>query len=345
MGGSSLTHRSYQIGIICALAIEKAVVEVLLDEEHSQLHNIDGDENIYTFGRVHLHCVVIACLPGGSAGKVSAARVAKDMLRSFPAIKLGLMVGIGGGVWTQQTDLRLGDVVVSEPNNMHGGVVQWDFDKTERDGIFRRTGTLNKPPRVLLNAMQQLKIKHLKQGDDLSTHLSEIAAKMPQMVAALSYQGLEHDQLYQWDYQHQGGETCENCDVTRLVKRDLSRIDDRPSIHYGNIASGDQVMRNAATRDMIARQENVLCFEMEAAGLMDDFPCLVIRGVCDYADTHKNKRWQPYAAATAAAYAKELLKVLDYDIAQDSGLSNPQRAATYHNTVTFGNGNKVDDTH
>ncbi|THW71459.1 hypothetical protein D6D18_10463 [Aureobasidium pullulans] len=129
---------SYQIGIICALAIEKAVVEVLLDEEHSQLHNIDGDENIYTFGRVHLHCVVIACLPGGSAGKVSAARVAKDMLRSFPAIKLGLMVGIGGGVWTQQTDLRLGDVVVSEPNNMHGGVVQWDFDKTERDGIFLR---------------------------------------------------------------------------------------------------------------------------------------------------------------------------------------------------------------
>jgi nucleoside phosphorylase len=49
---------------------------------------------------------------------------------------------------------------------------------------------------------------------------------------------------------------------------------------------------------------------MEAAGLMDDFPCLVIRGICDYADSHKNKRWQPYAAATAAAYAKELLNVI-----------------------------------
>ena len=48
----------------------------------------------------------------------------------------------------------------------------------------------------------------------------------------------------------------------------------------------------------------MLCFKMEAAGLMDDFPCLVVRGICDYADSHKNKQWQGYAAATAAAYAK-----------------------------------------
>jgi hypothetical protein len=46
---------------------------------------------------------------------------------------------------------------------------------------------------------------------------------------------------------------------------------------------------------------------MEAAGLMNNFPCIVIRGICDYADSHKNDRWQRYAAATAAAYAKELL--------------------------------------
>jgi hypothetical protein len=49
---------------------------------------------------------------------------------------------------------------------------------------------------------------------------------------------------------------------------------------------------------------------MEAAGLMDDFPCLMVRGICDYADSHKNKYWQPYAAATAAAYAKELLHII-----------------------------------
>jgi nucleoside phosphorylase len=31
-----------------------------------------------------------------------------------------------------------------------------------------------------------------------------------------------------------------------------------------------------------------VCIEMEAAGLMDWFPCLVIRGIYDYADLYKN---------------------------------------------------------
>jgi len=64
------------------------------------------------------------------------------------------------------------------------------------------------------------------------------------------------------------------------------------------------------TRDQLRKDLGVLCVEMEAAGLMDEFPCLVIRGICDYADSRKNKKWQPYAAATAAGYAKELLSIL-----------------------------------
>lgn len=51
----------------------------------------------------------------------------------------------------------------------------------------------------------------------------------------------------------------------------------------------------------------MLCFEMEAAGLMNSFLCLIIRGICDYADSYKNKDWQPYAVVTGAIYAKELL--------------------------------------
>jgi nucleoside phosphorylase len=76
------------------------------------------------------------------------------------------------------------------------------------------------------------------------------------------------------------------------------------------VASGNQVMRDGRTRERLRREMNVLCFEMEAAGLMDNFPCLVVRGICDYADSHKNKRWQPYAASTAAGYAKELLGII-----------------------------------
>lgn len=82
------------------------------------------------------------------------------------------------------------------------------------------------------------------------------------------------------------------------------------------MASGNQVMKHGKTRDQLAQELNVLCFEMEAAGLMDGFPCLVIRGICDYSDSHKNKRWQEYAAATAAAYAKELLSVIQQDETQ-----------------------------
>lgn len=66
-------------------------------------------------------------------------------------------------------------------------------------------------------------------------------------------------------------------------------------------------MKDALTRDRLAAEKDVLCFEMEAAGLMNHFPCLVIRGICDYSDSHKNKKWQGYAAMAAAAYSKDLL--------------------------------------
>jgi hypothetical protein len=105
------------------------------------------------------------------------------------------------------------------------------------------------------------------------------------------------------------GSTCKQCDISKLVKRH-ARDDTNPIVHYGTIASGNRVMRHGTTRDRLRREFDILCFEMEAAGLMNNFPCVVIRGVCDYADSHKNKRWQEYAAATAAACAKELLSII-----------------------------------
>lgn len=69
-------------------------------------------------------------------------------------------------------------------------------------------------------------------------------------------------------------------------------------------------MKDAKRRDLIAQAMDILCSEMEAAGLMDQLPCLVIRGICDYCDSHKHKQWQGYAALTAAAYTKTLLSVV-----------------------------------
>jgi nucleoside phosphorylase len=303
------SREDYSVGIICALDVEKAVVEATLDEEHGRVEKAAGDDNVYTFGRIGAHNVVVACLPAGVMGKVSAAAVAKDMMRSFP-IKVGLMVGICGGVWSERADIRLGDVVVSQPDGQHGGVVQWDYGKIEREGVFRRTGTLDKPPRPLLNAVQSLKARHMLRDSEVSANLAAMLTKYPKLADKFGHQGQEHDELFEASYGHAAGGTCAECDRSRLCNRPV-RIDDHPQIHYGNIASGDQVVKDGPTRDRIAREEGILCFEMEAAGLMDTFPCVVIRGVCDYADSHKNKRWQPYAAATAACYAKELLGEVD----------------------------------
>ena len=88
------------------------------------------------------------------------------------------------------------------------------------------------------------------------------------------------------------------------------RDDDLPWSHYGLIASGNSVIKDGRTREKLGAEIGALCFEMEAAGLMLDFPCIVIRGICDYSDSHKNKQWQGYAALVAASYAKELLEYL-----------------------------------
>ncbi|TKA72754.1 hypothetical protein B0A49_04593 [Cryomyces minteri] len=303
------TRQDYTIGVICALATEKAAVEVMLDEEHPCLDKIEGDDNDYTFGSIGFHNIAVACLPDGKTGNNSAATVAKDMLRSFP-IKIGLMVGIGGGVWSEEVDVRLGDVVVSQPEGKDGGVVQWDFGKTEQGGVFRRTGSLNGPPRVLLNALQNIKTRHLRARNKLPEHLSKMVMNNPHMAEKFGHQGAEHDLLFRPSYGHKSGETCAECDVHELVERLPARTSSDPVIHYGKIASGNQVVKDSVTRDEVAKREGIICFEMEAAGLMDTFPCLVIRGISDYADSHKNKRWQPYAAATAAAFAKELLGVI-----------------------------------
>jgi nucleoside phosphorylase len=112
------------------------------------------------------------------------------------------------------------------------------------------------------------------------------------------------------DYDHPVGKaSCIDCDIDRVTRR-ADRAGQSPVVHYGLIASGNQAMRDGRTREQLRRLMNVLCFEMEAAGLMDDFPCLVVRGIRDYADSHKNKQWQAYAAATAAAYTKELLNII-----------------------------------
>ncbi|KAH8705526.1 hypothetical protein BGW36DRAFT_435391 [Talaromyces proteolyticus] len=316
-------RRDYDVGIICALSIESAAIVAMLDEEYTPLKKLYGDYNDYTFGRIGNHKVVLGQLPAGITGNVPAAITANNMRRSFPEMRIGLMIGIGGGVWSEEHDIRLGDVVVSQPDGKHGGVVQWDKGKTKQGGQFIRTGCLDKPPSNLLQALKALEEQDKTDRVDLQECLDLMVTTKPRMGESFRHPGLHNDQLFEADYDHnEAGDTCEECDPTKLKTRP-SRNDTAPKIHYGNIASGNRVMKHGVTRDAIAKEEGILCFEMEAAGLMDIFPCLVIRGICDYADSHKNDRWQRYAAATAAAVARRLL--LDFIDKQDVAVLKSSR--------------------
>ncbi|KAI4752995.1 hypothetical protein E4T52_14846 [Aureobasidium sp. EXF-3400] len=288
----------------------------MLDERHAPLPNNPDDSNVYTLGRMGVHNIAIAGLPSGNS--VATAVAATHMKYAFPAMRAVLLVGIGGGAPSKENDIRLGDIVVSYPDGEYSGVVQVDRGKTVPTSVdgggFKIKGSLNQPPNLLLNVVNTLKAKHnrLTESDELEfmEYLAKATRDTPRLEA--QYPGEDQDQLFKSSYDHVPNEaTCRNCDVDQAVQREPRR-NSEPRIHFGLIASANNVRKDGRTREMLRQRLNILCFEMEAAGVMNDFACLVIRGISDYADSHKNDQWQPYAAFAAAAYTKEALTLLPH---------------------------------
>jgi nucleoside phosphorylase len=275
-----------------------AAAHAMLDKIHETLPMHADDSNAYILGNIKQHNIVVACLPEGRYGLNNAANVLTHLVRTFPSIRAGLMVGIGGGV-PSKADIRLGDIVVGTR------VVQYDLGKIVGDGQMQHTAIPKIPQQLLGTAVSSLRARHEREGSRIPYILREKFKEHSEYRRPAS-----PDCLFLSTYDHVSQTSaCDECDHSKLVRRRIRETDD-PLIHYGTIASGNQVMRSGTQRDSIARQLDVICFEMEAAGLMDILPCLPIRGICDYSDSHKNKEWQRYAAAAAASYARELLTVL-----------------------------------
>lgn len=289
----TLALSEYTVGWISALAEEHAAAKAMLDDLHElpkdgkEIPTTDG--NSYTVGAIGKHYVVLACLPRGSMGSIVAANCASQLVSAFPTVKVVLMVGIGGGI---PDNVRLGDVVIGAPVGTYSGVVQWDFGKAGKDR-FERTGSQNKPPAALLTAVQDMESNVLLGESNAYQHLKEVIRRRPKLASRFS-----RPQPRVLGQALQSTETATVEDI---------------HIHYGLIASGNQVVKDAKERKRIETEldagKNFLCIEMEAAGL-DGFPCLVIRGISDYADENKNDDWKQYAAAVAAAVAKEVLEHL-----------------------------------
>ncbi|OPB41681.1 hypothetical protein A0O28_0102400 [Trichoderma guizhouense] len=316
MSPNARSHADYTVGWVCALPQEQTAAMAMLDERHESLSKPPTDTNAYTLGSIGQHNIVIACLPKGHAGPNSAATVATQMVQTFSSIKIGLLVGIGGGI---PPKVRLGDVVVSTPDGQFPGVVQWDLGKS------------------LEGALGKLESKHELEGSKIPDILEEFGKAYPQAAKQYLNSTSLKDVLFKPNYLHICGkrtedigeddylgeygasdddnddgeeedddeEGCISCDPSQIVRRKHRSM----RIHYGLIASSNTTIEDAEFRDRLNKELNkkLLCVEMEAAGLMNSFPCIAIRGICDYADSHKNKTWQKYAAAVATAFAKELL--------------------------------------
>lgn len=306
----------YTVGWICAITTEYVAAQAFLDEKHEGPDSLSpNDDNNYTLGKIGKHNVVIAVLPAGEYGTAIAATVATHMLHSFSNVRIGLMVGIGGGAPSSKHDIRLGDIVVSTPYNGQGGVFQYDFGKTIQNQSFKSTRFLNQPPTILRGAVNGLMAQYESEGHQLEETINSILEKKQRLRKKYKRPDQETDRLYQSLITHPLNDDDANCasscgnDTSKLVLRlERTEDEDNPRIHYGLIASADKLMKDALIRDKLAAENKVKCFEMEAAGLMNNFPCLVIRGICDYSDSHKNKEWQGYAAMAAAAYTKDLLR-------------------------------------
>jgi len=239
-------REEYTVGWVCALPVELAAALEMLDEEHAPPERYENDENLYHLGSIAGHYVVIVCLPAGRIGNNPAAAVVTQLRATFKRIQFGLMVGIGGGVPRAGVDIRLGDVVVSQPEKTFGGVVQYDSGKTTLSG-FERTGSLNSPPGILLAAVATVRANEFRGRGRFSEHLAKLDC-----IPKFQRNKTGPDLLFEATYDHDGGQTCEQCITDRLEARPPR--EEEVVVHYGTIASGNQVIRNAAERDKVSAE-------------------------------------------------------------------------------------------
>jgi nucleoside phosphorylase len=318
MSRKRLQLAAYHVAWIAPVSdLELLPSYLMLDEKHDTPdYDTTYDDNVYTCGAIAGHNVVIATCPPGLTGNVNAGRVTGAMFKTFSDIRMAVLVGIGGGVpHAQQSDdptknVHLGDVVVGWPGDGRPACVYYDAGRSHTDGQFETLGTIDKPDRVLLNALAKLTLDH--ETDQSTFHEHHERLLKSKHKRKFTFPGLHQDRLFQAAYRHCGpyGDKCATCDTGQLVDRPARTEEDAAGLifHRGRIATGSAVVQDGERRDQIREICNgALCIEMEAAGVDASRQCLVIRGISDYCDSHKGDAWRSYAAGNAAIFARELL--------------------------------------
>ncbi|KAK6339372.1 hypothetical protein TWF718_008792 [Orbilia javanica] len=322
------------------------LIDQFWDDDGYRYGRAPEDQNTYRTGKIGKYNVVLALLPG--MGKANAANVASGLRSSFRGIEIALIVGICGGVpFYDNQEIILGDVVISGSIVQYDFGRRYTNKFQRKNNSSESLGRANADVRSLLGTLKTNDGLELLERRTLH-HLEELqcrAEKRRKLRGKYNYPGADKDKLFEPSYRHKHhssfncntcnhccadmDDTCERamtgaacsellCDEKHLVRR--ARLEEKlktmgptceiqqPYVHIGTVGSGDTVMRSSQERDRIAKEDNIIAFEMEGAGVWDNLSCIIIKGVCDYCDSHKNKNWQDFASATAASAMKALLE-------------------------------------
>lgn len=317
-----LSCDDYHVAWICPLAdVELRPARLMLDEEHeTPPYDTYYDENTYRCGAINGHAVVIATCSQGETGNVNAERLTGPMFKTFPNIRMVVLVGIGGGIprSTLSNDplenLHLGDVVVGWPGDGKPACVYHDRGRSHAGGHFEMVGTMQNPGWRLTQALAILTSDHELGRSNFKDQLMRLRGDK-----RFAHPGMEQDRLFKATYDHVDdfGSNCIACDSDQLVQRPHRTEDAKGNLvfHRGRIATGNAVIHDSQLRDQISmRCDGALCVETEAAGVDVSRQCLVIRGISNYADSHKNDKWKFFAAGNATAFTRELLCKIQPDM-------------------------------
>ncbi|EGU77119.1 hypothetical protein FOXB_12370 [Fusarium oxysporum f. sp. conglutinans Fo5176] len=296
-----LDPEQYKVAWIAPLEIEARAALCLLDERHHGRFPVSrGDDYIFEAGVMGGHNIIIATLPAGQEyGNGSAAALASQLKKCFPNLWFGLLVGVAAGLpnISRGRDIRLGDILVGLPDGNSAGLIAYDLGKEIEDGfeLLRHGHSLAMTEPIVLSAIGNIKLQAPNERDNFLPYYEKIA-NLDHPTGTFADPGQDYDILYD--------------DESQMIQRSSRPAHKRSRVWYGPIGSGDKLLKNAEKRNLLRDKYDLIGLEMEAAGTINRIPVGAIRGVCDYGDRHKNKDWQPYAAAMAASYARSLLDVI-----------------------------------
>lgn len=268
------------IGIITALPVELAAVRRIIGNLRQYYDNSRDKGRLYELGEIQnlqgkKHKVVVAL---SGEGNDSSAIVCTDMLNIFPSVKEIIMCGIAAGI--PKCGIRLGDIAISN------SVIQYDYGKIEDEGYV-------------------LKSIPLKSSAKFEHTLKIIETD-------------EYSEKYLWhsiidEFAIDKFERPDNS--TDPLREEADKLERYPRTINGCIASANLVVKKGELRDEIEKKHKAIAIEMEGSGIADaarytNVGFIVIRGVCDYADSLKDDTWHNYAAVVAASYTVTLIKYL-----------------------------------